>query len=62
MSNYDTQKIRLNLQAELNKAEKALAQKPTIETSHLVRWLKSKLEFYTSEHYPEYKKQNGEMQ
>jgi len=56
-TNYDTQKIILNLKADL---EKAKQEKRNSENFSVIRWLKSKLAFYSSEHYQEYKKANGE--
>jgi len=58
-TNYDTQKIILNLKADLKKTKQ---ERPTTENVSFIRWLKSKLAFYSSEHYQEYKKTNGDSQ
>ena len=58
----DTQKIRAELTAQLREAVQSQEQQPSIDTAKVIRWLKEKLSFYNSNHYQEYKRQNGQMQ
>jgi recombinational DNA repair protein (RecF pathway) len=53
-----TQKIVIDLEQQIDRAEKQVQEQPTINGQNHLRWLKSKLKFYTSQWYPAYKEQN----
>jgi hypothetical protein len=53
-----TQKIVIDLEQKIAQAEKQVEEQPTINGQNHLRWLKSKLKFYTSQWYPVYKEQN----
>lgn len=54
----DTQTIRRNLQLEIQATQAELEKQPKVEAAAHLQWLKAKLNFYTSNHYQEYKRQN----
>lgn len=48
---YDTQKVRADLQSDLQKAQSAYTDKPTLEALQLIRWITEKLAYVGSPEY-----------
>ena len=54
----DTIKIRAGFRSDLERAEKDFEKEPSPEKLPRLRWLRSKVAFYESEKYQEYKNAN----
>ena len=53
---FDTQKIRVELSQDLQKAEQDYTKNPTLEHLSLIRWIQNKLDFLSSPIYQERKR------
>lgn len=56
-----TQKIRLDLQAEIEKTDQAIAEHLTLDNLEQARFLKKKQEFYGSKWHQAYKDANAQL-